>query len=337
MGRIMLLKESKKSVISLLIAASVAVSGFIVSPAIAGEGNSQEINNDSRNWGTPASVITNTNDQRNYDLGENSKFKNIQVFGTEVMPIRNVATAASLTPLGSGNLVDHKGSVLNAVNIYSIFWGPSFATTNYQTDVNNFLKSLACSGSSCTGVSATVNQYFHGASETITVSGKTYVDASTPPSSAPSTGTIVSEAAKVVSAAKDTLDPNGLYFVFTSNFPSRANYCAWHGAGSAKIGTSTTSFAVAYMPYLGNMLSGCGANYLPAYSKNTNPAVDSVVNVTTHELFEAMTDSLISGNAWYDAKGYENGDKCAWNWSTTLSGYTVQQEYSNSKSNCAGS
>jgi hypothetical protein len=34
-----------------------------------------------------------------------------------------------------------------------------------------------------------------------------------------------------------------------------------------------------------------------------------------HEIEETTTDMM--GNAWYDNRGYENGDKCAWTWGTT--------------------
>lgn len=36
-----------------------------------------------------------------------------------------------------------------------------------------------------------------------------------------------------------------------------------------------------------------------------------MVSVLAHEITEAASDPLI--NAWYDSKGNENADKCAWN------------------------
>jgi hypothetical protein len=36
----------------------------------------------------------------------------------------------------------------------------------------------------------------------------------------------------------------------------------------------------------------------------------------SHEHNEAITDPL--GNAWYDLVGYENIDKCAWNFGSQL-------------------
>ena len=34
------------------------------------------------------------------------------------------------------------------------------------------------------------------------------------------------------------------------------------------------------------------------------------MNTLAHEIEETTTDQL--GNAWYDNRGYEKGDKCAW-------------------------
>jgi len=57
--------------------------------------------------------------------------------------------------------------------------------------------------------------------------------------------------------------------------------------------------------------------------------IDILTIVTSHEIREAATDPDL--NAWYDAAGYENDDKCAWHnlYQTTGTGYWVQPEYSN--------
>jgi hypothetical protein len=39
------------------------------------------------------------------------------------------------------------------------------------------------------------------------------------------------------------------------------------------------------------------------------------VNTLAHEIEETTTDEM--ANAWWDRQGYENADKCAWNWGTT--------------------
>ena len=37
-----------------------------------------------------------------------------------------------------------------------------------------------------------------------------------------------------------------------------------------------------------------------------------MASIVAHELVEAATDPDL--NAWYDSRGYENADKCAWNY-----------------------
>ena len=40
-----------------------------------------------------------------------------------------------------------------------------------------------------------------------------------------------------------------------------------------------------------------------------------MASIIAHELEEAVTDPDL--NAWYDSRGYENADKCAWTFGTT--------------------
>ena len=40
-----------------------------------------------------------------------------------------------------------------------------------------------------------------------------------------------------------------------------------------------------------------------------------MASIVAHELEEAVTDPDL--NAWYDRRGYENADKCAWTFGTT--------------------
>ena len=48
-----------------------------------------------------------------------------------------------------------------------------------------------------------------------------------------------------------------------------------------------------------------------------NAGVDGMVSVIAHELEETNTDPNL--NAWYDANGAEDADKCAWTFGQTLS------------------
>jgi len=40
-----------------------------------------------------------------------------------------------------------------------------------------------------------------------------------------------------------------------------------------------------------------------------------MASIIAHELEEAATDPQL--NAWYDRRGYENADKCAWTFGST--------------------
>jgi len=52
-------------------------------------------------------------------------------------------------------------------------------------------------------------------------------------------------------------------------------------------------------------------------SPNRNAGPDGMASIIAHELEESVTDPLL--NAWFDTRGYENADKCAWTFGTTYS------------------
>ena len=102
-------------------------------------------------------------------------------------------------------------------------------------------------------------------------------------------------------------DANGVYFVITSSDVAKdgfcTNYCGWHTYGNVTAGKVRYSF-------VGNAarcINSCAAQTV---GPNGNAGVDGAVSVLTHELEEATTDPDL--NAWYDARGSENADKCAW-------------------------
>jgi len=298
---------------------------------------------DSRFWGTPKKDISNNADQQEYDRSQ-AAIPGIEVANTEVFATFPGRNAVTLAPAGRGNLIDHGGAsaILSEIHIYPVFWGAPTTgfDTAYKTAITNFFAAIQCGGTSpaCAGHSLAVKEYFRGVSNSpiIKFSGS-YTDTSTAPSSSPSTASIVAEAAKVVKAAGGSLDSKGLYLIFTNNYPARVNFCAWHSAGSYKPTTTSAAswFTVAYMPFVGTS-AGCSSRNIPGWTNwKTSQQVDSVINVTTHELYETITDSLLNNqNGWYDILGYENGDKCAWNYGSTINGYRVQSEYLNSTQSC---
>jgi hypothetical protein len=229
----------------------------------------------------------------------------------------------------TNNLIDHGGKVLSASNTYAIWWGTQSA---WPSDVKSGIASLfqGLNGTNFLGIA---QQYMRGASVSTTYHTNSLVDSSTsPPSRGPSTSTIVSEACKVITANKLTPDPTAIYFVFTSNFPKRTNYCAWHDHGTC----NGVDIQVAYMPNT-NGVSGCNPFGVTNLNCNSDSeGLVSLANVTSHEYMEAITDADIT--AWYDSSGSEIGDKCAWTFSSCVplstGSWQLQQEWSNSNNGC---
>jgi hypothetical protein len=154
---------------------------------------------------------------------------------------------------------------------------------------------------------------------------------------------IQSEISKVASSNGWSTGPQTEFFMFTAKgigscygsscaFSSYCAYHSWTGSGSSVL-------LYANMPYADTVPAACDAGYHP----NSDDA-DATINVTSHEHNETITDE--QGNAWYDSRGYEDGDKCAWNFGSvtgsynqTINGdhYILQLEYSNARSGCVQS
>ena len=227
---------------------------------------------------------------------------------------------------GVSNLVDHGGPVLSSAHLYAIWWGsPGSFPSDAQSGLTDLLTNFG--GSHYLQIA---QQYMRGASLTTSFAG-TFTDTSAPTNKA-NTTTIQGEIQKVLGTSAP--DPNGVYFVFTSNFPSSANYCAWHSAATV----NGVAIAQAYMPNTAG-IAGCDPGDLynaNSYSEGTR----SLANVTAHELMEAITDKLPSGSTygWIDRNGAEIGDKCAWQFSNSVSvgatSWQLQEEWSNSASGC---
>ncbi len=143
----------------------------------------------------------------------------------------------------------------------------------------------------------------------------TATDAYSQGSSLGDSGVAAVVAGQILSAALPA-DPGGVYFVLTSadvaetsGFCSR--YCGWHT--HTTIGGVDIKFA-----FIGNpdrCPAACIAPSNQAASPNGNPGADGMASIIAHELEEAATDPDL--NAWYDNRGYENADKCAWTFGTT--------------------
>jgi hypothetical protein len=103
-------------------------------------------------------------------------------------------------------------------------------------------------------------------------------------------------------------DSNGVYFVLTSADVNESSgfctqYCGWHTHGTI----TGTDIKFAFVGNPDRCPSACAAQ---TTGPNGNAGADGMASIISHELEEAITDPDL--NAWYDRRGQENADKCAW-------------------------
>ena len=114
-------------------------------------------------------------------------------------------------------------------------------------------------------------------------------------------------------------DANGVYFVLTAanvdqtwNATNKfcSQYCGWHTR--ATIGGANIKYS-----FVGNPATRCpnGCSNQSVTSPNGNPGADGMASTVMHELVETISDPDL--NAWRDANGNENADKCAWKFGAT--------------------
>jgi hypothetical protein len=299
--------------------------------ANAAENNNQVVQKGDQapavRFGKPTRDIGTDADQQSYDQTDGG-IAGITIAGSRVFGTRVVNGATRQPASGTPQLTKHSGNPMQTTHLYAIYWGSTFVS-GYQSAVNAYLSAITTAS-----LNTVTNQYFVSPAKNQMIYSGTYSDiSSTPPTAAPTTASILSEVYRaVVTLGKGSLDPNGLYMVFTNNYPSRVNYCAWHGAGSVN---RSANFTVAYQPFLGG-IAGCNPSGLSGFqSYSTLPGMDAVANVASHEIYETITDPFL--NAWYDSNGSEIGDKCAWySGYTKLNGsYSLQTEWSNVAKACA--
>ena len=267
------------------------------------------------------------------------------------MPLLAGVTPA--TSLGSGNLTNHGGHVESGtVTNYVIYWGlpsqsvpsPAYDVNPYAAHIDEFLHDVSCCGSPA--IAGVLSQYVGGVSITY---GGSYFDATGySPTGTVTDAQIQAEVRKAQSAMGWSGGLGHNFFVVTgpgekvcASFGcSNTDFCGYHGTLSDVANAET---AYESIPYPGN---GClvASTQLP-----TDTVTNTAVNVVSHELFETITDPGVgfNDNGWYDAAGYEIGDKCAYIWGPisasdgdgditlgTGDNYLVQEEYSNAVSDC---
>ncbi|MCU1265968.1 MAG: hypothetical protein JWM21_2286 [Acidobacteria bacterium] len=217
-------------------------------------------------------------------------------------------------PKASNGITYHGGPLIGTVGqppvyIYYIWYGnwSGNSATTILTDLGNSI-----GGSPYYNINTT----YYNASNSHIVNSITYGGSTTDNYSQ---GTSLSDSAirAVVSSAITSgrlpKNANALYFVLTSQDVTASSgfctqYCGWHTH-------STISGSDIKYSFVGNAarcISSCAAQ---SVGPNGNAGADGMASILAHELEETNTDPDL--NAWYDSRGAENADKCAWTFGST--------------------
>jgi hypothetical protein len=216
------------------------------------------------------------------------------------------------TRTSSNGIGYHGGPVMvqSTTNAYYIWYGnwPSASTT--PTILENLASHIG--GSPYFNINTT---YYDGSNTHVTnavhYAGST-TDGYSQGTSFGDTG-VQAIVASAINSGRLPKDTNGVYFVLTSADVNETSgfltqYCGWHTHGT--IAGSDIKYSFVGDP--ARNYSACSAQ---STSPNGNVSADAMASVIAHELEEAVTDPDL--NAWYDQRGYENADKCAWTFGTT--------------------
>lgn len=222
-----------------------------------------------------------------------------------------VPAAARTTALRTSNGISyHGGPVMNnGVHAYVIWYG-NWSGNTATTILPTLLTGL--SGSGYNNINTT---YADGSGRkvpnTVTLAGQT-TDAYSQGAVNLSDAAIQSIVSSAITAKSLPVDPAGVYFVLTSADVTKSgfltSYCGWHT--HATIGGTDLKYS-----FVGDPGTNAACSVQTASSPNGNVGADAMASVVAHELEEASTDPAL--NAWYDTRGYENADKCAWTFGTT--------------------
>jgi len=242
---------------------------------------------------------------------------------------------------GGSNLVYHNGPVMPQAHVVPIFWGPSWGTGGSDHGIATSLTSYIGTnpGYGHTGEYNVITQYYQTGPVYIQQSSLNVgaiFDSSTPPTNV-TDAAVQAEVLKVTSNAPAT---DTVYEVFlpATSYSSNGSadscggpnlqYCAYHG----NFTSGGRDVKYASMPY-----PSCGGCQSSGFTTTQN-----FEHFISHETREAVTDP--DGTGWWDRRGYEADDKCAWSPTPFTdsstganvdgSAFAYQYEWSNLVSGC---
>ena len=215
------------------------------------------------------------------------------------------------------------GPLLDAVKVFTLFWGQAWQTTpnsDLANQINQFFKFVVSS--------ALIDQLAEYNVPGHAIGHGTFIAAVTLTQPEP-TPTVTDAAIQQMleeqinsNASVPKPDANTLYFIYLppgtavvqGGSRSCQAFCGYHDTFGSGI-----YYAVMPFPNCAGCLGGM-------------TDLDALTSTSSHELCEAITDP-VPGQGWYDDNHGEIGDICAWQ-TKKLGNYTVQLEWSNHDASC---
>lgn len=213
---------------------------------------------------------------------------------------------------GTSNGINYHGGplILGTTHVYYIWYGNSgWPTSSANSILTNLAQNIG--GSPYFNINTT---YYDGSNTHVT--NAVSYNGSTSHSETYGTSLSDNQIEQIVADTNPT-DTNAVYFVLTGPDVTASSgfctsYCGWHT--HATIGGRDIKYA-----FIGDAASQCPSSCTAqTTSPNGDVGADGMASVLSHELEEAVSDPDL--NAWYDRRGQENADKCAWTFGTE---YTV--------------
>ncbi len=226
------------------------------------------------------------------------------------------------------NMTYHGGKIMPTAITKTIFWGPKWSDSAFISDKISGLDSWY-TGFSNSNYAQTSDEYTgtNGQVGQTTNHLGHLVDLSTAANGS-STSAILAEVCNEVT--NPDAAGNGYYAVYVDVPRGNAGYCAYHSAGMCN--GKLVQFAFFF-----NLDGDAGCDPQDTSGLHSQ-GLAALSNVSGHELSEARSDPASPG-AWYDSRGAENGDKCAWTFNVPLVKFSngiswkIQGEWSNAAYN----
>ncbi|MEN3307611.1 MAG: hypothetical protein V7603_3813 [Micromonosporaceae bacterium] len=274
------------------------------------------------------------------------------------MAVRHPAPAVH----AAGTMLSYGGGpIVTAPAVYIVYWGSQWGTSSITNDPSgesglqlSFLQHLFGGGDAW---STSTTQYCQGVAVGTIQCGSsgthvghpaanpvrgTWLDSASASPSRPSQSQIRAEAVRAanhfgVTGNNVEIIVDAAHGVRPAGFGTQ--YCAYHDVTT--VGGQNLPFT--NMPYVTDVGTSCGANFVATGSSGVNGSSEGVTIVGGHEYAETLTDPA-AGNGWLGG-GAENGDLCAWissgQGASTIvslngSNYAVQSLWSNNFNNNSG-